>query len=204
MDGGHGGAAGRPAGGGLSGHDVALYGVLAALALVFGYIEVLFPLPVPIPGIKLGLGNIVVLFALVAFGWRQCLAVMVVKVVASSLLFGNPAVLMYSLAGGVASCLAMCASSRLRCLSIAGVSMVGGVFHMFGQLAVVSAVLAWRVALAFAPVLIVSGLVTGFIIGYLCRLVIRTVGRSRFFKSRRKASRLERRRLAAAPPGPAE
>lgn len=167
-------------------HDIAASGLLACIALVFGYIEALFPLPVPIPGIKLGLGNVVVLFAIVAFGWRAGVLVMLVKVMASALLFGNPTVFFYSLAGGVASCIAMCAGVRLRGLSLVGVSMLGGAFHMAGQLAVVAAVLASHVALAYLPVLLVAGTATGCLVGYVCRLVVRTVGRSSFFAQRRK------------------
>ena len=175
----------------LSAHDVAAFGLLAAVALIFGYIEALFPLPVPIPGVKLGLGNVVVLFALVAFGWRAGLLVMVVKVVASALLFGNPTVFFYSLAGGAASYAAMCAGVRLRGagggLSVVGVSMLGGAFHIAGQLAVVAFVLAPYVALAYLPVLLLVGTATGCLTGYVCRLVVRTVGRSSsFFAQRRK------------------
>lgn len=174
----------------LSAHDVAALGLLAAVALIFGYIEALFPLPVPIPGVKLGLGNVVVLFALVVFGWRAGLLVMVVKVVASALLFGNPTVFFYSLAGGAASYAAMCAGVRLReaggGLSVVGVSMLGGAFHIAGQLAVVAFVLAPYVALAYLPVLLLVGTATGCLTGYVCRLVVRTVGRSSFFAQRRK------------------
>lgn len=171
----------------VSALEVATYGLLAAVALIFGYVEALFPLPIPVPGIKLGLGNVVVLYALACFGWRAGLLVMLVKVVVSSLLFGNPAVLAYSLAGGVASFAAMWAALRWwRGLSIAGVSMLGGVFHMLGQCAVVSVVLAPYVALTYLPVLMVAGLLTGLLTGYLCRLVIRATGRSSLFRRYRK------------------
>ena len=175
--------------------NAAFYGVLAALALVVGYLEVLFPLPIPVPGIKLGLGNIVVLFALLGFGWKAGFAVMIVKVAASSLLFGNPSVFLYSLAGGAISCLAMCAAVWCARMSVTGVSMVGGVFHMLGQLGVVAVVLAPYVVLTYASVLLVAGLATGAINGYLCKLVIRTVGRSSYFKQRRKQRALKARVL---------
>lgn len=174
----------------LSAFDVAALGLLAAVALILGYVEALFPLPVPVPGIKLGLGNVVVLFALVAFGRRAGLLVMVVKVFASALLFGNPTVFLYSLAGGTASYAAMCAGVRLRGpgkgLSVVGVSMLGGAFHIVGQLAVVAFVLAPYVALAYLPVLVLVGTATGCLTGYVCRLALRTTGRSSFFAQRRK------------------
>ena len=170
----------------LSAQDVALYGLLAGVALIFGYIEALFPLPVPVPGVKLGLGNIVVLFALLAFGEGPGFAVMVVKVFACSLLFGSPAAFAYSIAGGLASYAAMLAAYRLGRFSVVGVSMVGGVFHMVGQLVAVALVLAPRVALGYGPVLLVAGLAAGALTGCVCRLVVRTTGRSSFFRRRRR------------------
>lgn len=166
--------------------DVAAFGVLAALALVCGYVEAVVPLPVPVPGVKLGLGNVVVLFALAAFGVRPGFVIMLVKVVACALLFGNPAVFVYSLAGGLVSFAAMVGALRLRALSIVGVSMVGGVAHMIGQAAVVAVVLAPYVALVYLPILLVAGLLAGLLTGYVCRLMIRVFGHSALFARRRK------------------
>ena len=168
----------------MSALEVATYGLLAAVTLIFGYVEALFPLPLPVPGIKLGLGNIVVLFTLAGFGWRAGLAIALVKVVVSALLFGNPMVLMYSAGGAALSFAAMWAALHWSRLSIVGVSMVGGVFHMVGQLAVVAFTFSPYVALVYLPVLMISGLVTGLLTGYVCRLVIRTTAKSNLFKSR--------------------
>lgn len=179
----------------MSALEVATYGLLAAVALIFGYVEALFPLPLPVPGIKLGLGNIVVLFALAGFGWRAGLAIALVKVVVSALLFGNPMVLMYSAGGAALSFAAMWVALHWSRLSIVGVSMVGGVFHMVGQLAVVAFTFSPYVALVYLPVLMISGLVTGLLTGYVCRLVIRTTAKSNLFKSR--ARELARRQGAA-------
>ena len=179
----------------MSALEVATYGLLAAVALIFGYVEALFPLPLPVPGIKLGLGNIVVLFTLAGFGWRAGLAIAVVKVVVSALLFGNPMVLMYSAGGAALSFAAMWMALHWSRLSIVGVSMVGGVFHMVGQLAVVAFTFSPYVALVYLPVLMISGLVTGLLTGYVCRLVIRTTAKSNLFKNR--ARELARREGAA-------
>lgn len=170
----------------MSALEVATYGLLAAVALIFGYVEALFPLPLPVPGIKLGLGNIVVLFALAGFGWRAGLVIAAVKVVVSALLFGNPSLLMYSAGGAALSFLAMWAALHWRGLSIVGVSMVGGVFHMVGQLAVVAFTFSPYVALVYLPVLMIAGLVTGLLTGYVCRLVIRTAAKSNLFRRRAK------------------
>lgn len=182
----------------MSALEVATYGLLAAVALIFGYVEALFPLPLPVPGIKLGLGNIVVLFTLAGFGWRAGLAIAVVKVVVSALLFGSPMVLMYSAGGAALSFAAMWMALHWSRLSIVGVSMVGGVFHMVGQLAVVAFTFSPYVALVYLPVLMISGLVTGLLTGYVCRLVIRTTAKSNLFKSR--ARELARREGAVKAP----
>ena len=166
--------------------SVALYGVLAALALVFGYVETFVPAPIPVPGVKLGLGNVVVLYCLEALGARPAVVVMLVKVVASALLFGNPTVFAYSLAGGVVSLAAMVMASRVRAFSVVGVSMVGGVFHMVGQLAVVAMVLTPQVGVAYLPVLLVSGLVTGVVVGAFCRAVLKATASSAVLRARRK------------------
>mgnify|MGYP004521415221 FL=1 len=186
----------------MSALEVATYGLLAAVALIFGYVEALFPLPLPVPGIKLGLGNIVVLFTLAGFGWRAGLAIALVKVVVSGLLFGNPMVLMYSAGGAALSFAAMWVALHWSRLSIVGVSMVGGVFHMVGQLAVVAFTFSPYVALVYLPVLMISGLVTGLLTGYVCRLVIRTTAKSNLFKSR--ARELARREGTAKAPAAGE
>ncbi len=181
---------------GLGALKVATYGVLASLALVLGWVEALFPLPVPVPGIKLGLGNIVVLYALACLGSRAAFAIMLVKVVASSLLFGNPSIFLYSMAGAVLSLALMTLAIRWKALSLVGVSMVGGVGHMAGQLAVVALVLTPGIAAAYAPVLIVAGLVTGALVGLLCRLVIHATRTSQVVRDRRKQLALAARRSA--------
>lgn len=168
----------------MSALEVATYGLLAAIALIFGYVEAVVPLPAAVPGIKLGLGNIVVLFALAGFGTVPGACVALVKVVVSALLFGNPSVAMYSAAGAALSFATMWAALHCRRLSIVGVSMVGGVFHMLGQLAVVAFTFSPYISLLYLPVLVAAGLATGLLTGYVCRLVIRTCARSGLFARR--------------------
>ncbi len=183
----------------MSALEVATYGLLAAIALIFGYVEAVVPLPVAVPGIKLGLGNIVVLFTLAGFGVRPGACVALVKVVVSALLFGSPYIALYSAGGAILSFAAMWAALYSRRLSIVGVSMIGGVAHMLGQLAVVTFTFSPYVALLYLPVLVIAGLVCGLLTGYVCRLVIRTCGRSGLFAKR--ARELARRTNAAGAKG---
>ena len=157
------------------GQRAARYGLLTALALCAGYLEMLVPLPVGIPGVKLGLGNAVVLFALERMGARPAFYLMLAKVLCSALLFSNPQVLMFSLAGGIVSWAIMTAAARWTPLSVVGVSVLGGVAHNAGQLLVVALVLSSRTALAVAPVLGISGVICGAIIGLILRGVLAAI-----------------------------
>lgn len=160
----------------LTAHQVALYGVLTAFSLVLGYLEVLFPLPVAVPGVKLGLGNLVVLYALVVLGPRPAFALMLFKVGSSSVLFGNPAVLPFSLAGGLVSWAVMAGALRTGAFSVTGASVAGGVAHNAGQAVVVALLLGPAVAVVNAPVLLVAGLATGLGVGLVCAAALRALG----------------------------
>lgn len=157
------------------GRRAALYGVLTAAALVCGYLELLVPLPVTVPGVKLGLGNAVVLLALEWLGPKPGLYLMFAKVLASSLLFANLQMLAFSLAGGILSWAIMALAVRSRAFSAVGVSVLGGVAHNAGQLIAVAVLLSTRVALVNAPALAVAGVLCGLVVGIVAQLVLRSI-----------------------------
>ena len=140
-------------------------GVLAALAMVLGYIEVFIPLPVPVPGIKLGLANIVVLVALTMLDVRSAALVATIKVLATGLLFGNPLMMLYSAGGTVLAFVAMALLSRLPGLHVVLTSIVGAVLHNVGQLGVASLVLGTPLVWATLPILVIAAVVTGMLSG---------------------------------------
>lgn len=150
---------------------IAYIALLSALAAVFGYIESLFPIPVPIPGIKLGLSNIAVLFALIRMNRSDAFFVMLLKVLICAILFSGMAGLFYSLAGGLLSYLAMCVFKRYD-FSVIGISMAGGVFHNLGQISAAAIMLSSVGAFYYFPVLLVAGLIVGTAVGALCKAVI--------------------------------
>lgn len=162
------------------GRRAALYGVLTAAALVCGYLELLIPLPVTVPGVKLGLGNIVILMALERLGARAGLFLMLIKVIASTLLFANLQMLVFSLAGGLLSWAVMALAVRSGAFSTVATSMLGGIAHNGGQLIAVAVLLSSRVALANMPVLAVSGVLCGAAVGVAARLVLRSLPREAF------------------------
>ncbi len=151
---------------------VAVFGVFAALCFVCGYIEFLLPLPFLVPGMKLGLANLVVLSALYTLGPRTAAGVSLVRIVLSALTFGSLYGMLYSLAGAVLSFLVMLCLYRLPCFGTVGVSVAGGICHNIGQLLVAFAFLGVGGVLTYAPVLLLSGAVTGFLIGIAVQPVL--------------------------------
>ena len=149
----------------------ALYGLMVALAFIFSYIESLFPV-VGIPGVKLGLANLVVLITLCLLRPRDALAISLLRIVLVGFTFGSPASMLYSLAGGLVSLGVMVLCRRTDKFSVLGVSVAGGVSHNLAQLAVAAAVLRTPQIVWYLPVLLLSGVLTGALIGIITRLCL--------------------------------
>ncbi len=144
---------------------IAYCAMLSALAVIFGYIEALFPFSFGVPGIKLGLSNLVIVSALYFLPAGWVFMVLILKVTLSSLIFGNISMLAYSMAGGVLSFFVMLIVKRIKGFSIVGASIAGGVSHNIGQLAVAVFMVQSIAPLYYSPVLIIAGAVTGGVIG---------------------------------------
>ena len=154
--------------------QVALSGLLTSLMLVFGFIERQFPLPVPVPGIKLGLANSVLLYALYMLGIRQSIVLMLLKSLMSWLIYMNLSAMLYSFAGGVLSVAAMILVSRMKGVSPIGVSALGAVFFNIGQILMAAWVLGTpQLIVTYLPVLMVSGVLTGILTGVIAKLVMK-------------------------------
>jgi len=146
---------------------VALYGLLTALAFVLSYIEAQIPVFFAMPGMKLGLTNLVILFSLYRMSSRDALLLNVVRMILVAATFGNLFSLAYSLAGGILSWLAMILLKRTKKFSMVGVSVAGGVAHNVGQILVAIFVLETGKLIYYLPVLLVSGLAAGVVVGIL-------------------------------------
>ena len=154
--------------------QVALSGLLTSLMLVFGFIERQFPLPVPVPGIKLGLANSVLLYALYMLGIRQTIVLMLLKSLMSWLIYMNLSAMLYSFTGGVLSVAAMILVSRIKGVSPIGVSALGAVFLNIGQILMAAWVLGTpQLIVTYLPVLMVSGVLTGILTGVIAKLVMK-------------------------------
>lgn len=147
--------------------QIAQLGLLTALALIAGYIELLIPVPIGIPGVKLGLANLTILWALYALGPGEALAVNGIRILLSGFLFGNLSMILYSLAGASLSFLCMYLAKKSGRLSLIGVSILGGVMHNVGQLLVAMLALETGSLIYYGPVLLAAGLITGLLIGIL-------------------------------------
>ena len=153
----------------------AFLGLFSALAIIFGYVESLFPVFVGIPGIKLGLANLAVLFILERYTYKEAMLVSFIRIVVIGFLFGNMFSILYSLAGAALSLMVMTFLKKKTDASIFALSMAGGIAHNIGQLIVAMIVVENASLIYYGPVLLISGIITGFLIGYLTREVLKRI-----------------------------
>ena len=147
-----------------------LYGLLIALAFVLSYVETLIPVAAVsffVPGMKIGLANIVVMVALYTLGARDAFILSLIRIVLVGLTFGNTVSMIYSLSGGMLSYLVMLLLKLTGKFTMVTVSIAGGIFHNVGQILMAALVLENAGVIGYLPVLAVSGTVTGLLIGLL-------------------------------------
>ncbi len=150
---------------------LALCGIFAALAIVAGYIETLIPFDFAVPGIKLGIANIVILCAVYILSPAEALLIAFFKCGAAALLFGTPVTFFYSVCGTMLSLAVMLLLKKSA--SPVGVSVAGAVFHNFGQLIAASFMLKSAGVFYYFPVLIIAGIAAGLITGFAAKLLLK-------------------------------
>lgn len=160
------------------GKKVAYCAVLAALAMIFSYVEAVLPISFGVPGVKLGLANLVIVTGFFYLRPGEVFLISMVRIFLSSLLFGNGLSLAYSLAGGVLSFFVMLGLKRGKGFSVVGVSIAGGVAHNIGQIAVAALVVKNGAILYYLPVLMAAGVLTGMLMGILAARVLPVIRRS--------------------------
>lgn len=154
---------------------ISRYGLLIALAFLFSYIENLFPIHLGIPGVKLGLANLVIFIALYSDGWKGALTISVIRIFLVGFTYTNSFSMIYSLAGGALSFLLMLLCKKTGKFNRITVSVVGGVSHNIGQIIVASIVLQNAYLFYYFPVLMIAGIVTGALIGILGEAILSKV-----------------------------
>ncbi len=146
-----------------------------SFALILSFVESRIPAIVAIPGIKVGLANIAVIFTLYKFGIKEAAAVSAVRVLLVSMLFGSPVSLIYSITGAVLSLSVMFLLKKLTPLSEVTVSVAGGVTHNIGQIGAASVMLGTNVVVYYLPFLLLSGTIAGVVVGIASGLLIKKV-----------------------------
>ena len=152
---------------------VALCGLLLSMMLVLGWVEHMIPLNAAIPGIKLGLSNGVLIFAVYMLGIPYAFLLMVLKVVLSGLMFGGVSAMMYAMAGGLVSMILMATLSRVKGMHPVVVSMVGGVGHHVGQVLLAMVMLNTANRVYYLAVLTFVGLGCGAVTGVTATSVMK-------------------------------
>ena len=163
---------------------VAFVGVCASLALLLSYVEFLLP-PIfaAVPGIKIGLPNVVILYVLYSLGAKHAIAVSFIRIFISAILFGNAMTLAYSVAGAVLSLLVMIILKKIDNFSAVGVSVAGGVSHNLGQILVAVLLLDTPQIGYYMIVLAVTGTVSGILVGLCGAILINRLPINKFFRT---------------------
>ena len=156
----------------MKSNKVSQMGLLIALAFVLSYLESLLPIQLGIPGVKLGLANIVVIIAIVQFDEKEAFFLTLAKTILVGVTFGSLYSMAYSMAGGVLSTIVMLIMYRTGKFSVVGISEAGGVVHNIGQVLVAMIVLKSMDLKYYLGFLIICGLVTGFIIGITAKNIL--------------------------------
>lgn len=159
------------------GERLAIGGMLVALAFIFSYIESLFPILIPIPGIKLGLANLVTLIALYTVGEKASFFISMIRILLSGLTFSGIFPMIYGLAGGLLSFLGMIFLKRKKYCSLYGVSMAGGALHNIGQIVIAAFVLKSSSIFTYLGVLLPVGILTGGVIGIIASKILQSLKR---------------------------
>lgn len=148
---------------------------ITAFAMILSFVESRIPTFVAIPGVKVGLANIAVIFALYKLGVKEALAISMVRVLLISMLFGSPVSLIYSISGATLSLLTMILLKKFTPLTEVTISVTGGVMHNVGQIAAASFMLSTNVVIYYLPFLLVSGTIAGVVVGIASAILIKRV-----------------------------
>ena len=154
---------------------LSLLALSVSLAMILSFVESQIPAMVAIPGVKVGLANIVVVFALYKLGWKYAAVISLTRVFLVGLLFGNGISILYSFTGAIVSFAAMLLLKKAKVFSTMVVSVAGGVLHNLGQIAMACVIMGTDVLRYYAPFLILSGTLAGIAIGVLAAIMIRRI-----------------------------
>lgn len=153
--------------------QIAMMSILIALSFVLSYVDSLIVLPFGIPGIKLGIANIAIIYTLYKIGAKEAIVVSILRLVLSSILFGSVLTFLYSLVGAVLSLSLMIILKKYTNLALITISISGAVLHNIGQIIVAVIVMATKEIVFYLPILIITGILSGIGVGILSVLTIK-------------------------------
>ena len=159
---------------------VATLGLCIALSMVLSFIEHQIPPLVAVPGVKVGLPNLVMVFMLYKIGWKETAIVSIVRVVLVSMIFGSVVSMAYGLAGATLSLIGMILLKKTRLFSTITVSVVGGVLHNVGQIAIACVIMGTGLLVSYLPVLLISGTIAGVLIGFVAGILVKKLEKLKF------------------------
>lgn len=166
---------------GINTSKITFLGLFTALAMILSFVESLFPpITTVLPGIKMGLPNIAIMFILYRVGWKEAALVSVVRVILVSILFGNVQSMVFSLAGAILSLLIMILMKKFTQFSHPSISVIGGVFHNIGQIIVAWLVTDTAQIVYYLPVLLISGCAAGILVGLVAGMLEKRVPNIKF------------------------
>ncbi len=159
---------------------VAFLGLSIALAMILSFVESQIPALVAIPGIKVGLPNLVMVFLLYKVGWKETVIVSIIRVVLVSMLFGNVQTMAFSIAGAALSLTGMIILKKFNLFSCIAISVVGGVLHNVGQIIMACLITQTAGIVTYLPVLLISGTVAGVVIGLIGGMLVKRLDKFKF------------------------
>lgn len=152
---------------------LAKMGLLLALGMILSYVEMLFPIAPSMPGVKVGLANMLVVLLLYSYGWKYGVIYQLSRILLTAMLFGNLFSCVYSLAGAALSMAVMIGLKKADLLDMAGISMAGGIAHNIGQLTIACFVVQNAAVGWYLPVLLITGALSGYVIGFISEILLK-------------------------------
>lgn len=156
----------------ISVKKIAIIAIFVTLALVLSYVDSLIPLAIMVPGIKIGLANIVIILSLYMIGEKETILISTIRVILSSLLFGTMLTFAYSMTGAILSLIIMIILKKKTTLATMTISIIGAVSHNIGQIIMAVMIMSTKEIIYYLPILMITGIISGTIIGILASLLI--------------------------------
>lgn len=166
----------------ISVKKIVIIAIFITLALVLSYVDSLIPFAIMVPGIKIGLANIVIILSLYMIGEKETILISTIRVILSSLLFGTMLTFAYSMTGAILSLIIMIILKQKTTLAMMTISIIGAVSHNIGQIIMAVIIMSTKEIIYYLPILMIIGVVSGTIIGILSSLLIQFTKKNQMLK----------------------